>query len=294
MKRPAPPLEYFTFTYPWRSSDYCVQAVCPPKALFGVSDMVGHPHGLRWRNYMRVLNRYIGRLLSHHPATDLAGLQELLTEHLLWHDRQIFAFRQLHDQAAFGFCVLFAFFDGTAGRIQWLGDCRAYRITRGPIAADGRRAFRVRCLTRDHNELAEAVAREGELVLFRDELMERSKRLGAFLGMGDSQHNRNVLVRSVSIDPLTPDDCVILMTDGIYIPHLRASLDGINFRVNRDRLYLESWFAHMLTEADLRLPPDEPNYWPELATILVEETIKLVRRRRHYRDDMALTGIYLA
>ena len=34
-------------------------------------------------------------------------------------------------------------------------------------------------------------------------------------------------------------------------------------------------------------------YWSELATILVEETLKLVRHRRHYRDDMALTGIYV-
>ena len=286
--------DYFTFTYPRRSSDFCLCALRPPRALFGVSDMIGHPEGLRWRNYMRVLARDLRRLIEGDAGAGLAELQARLTGHLLWHDQQIFEFRQRHDRAAFGFCVLFVFLEGVAGRLHWLGDCRAYRITRSPRdPADGSRRFRVRCLTRDHNALAALVEDRGEITLFRDEMIEQAKRLNAFLGLGVEEHNRELLTRATPIEPLTTDDCLLLMTDGLYVPHLRASLDGLNFHLNHERLYLESWLARLLEEADRRIPDDEPNYWSELATILVEETLKLVRHRRHYRDDMALTGIYV-
>lgn len=286
------PLEHFTFTHPWLSSDFCVRSVRPSRVLFGVADMIGHPRGLRWRNYMRVLNRYIGGLLDAPPAETVGDLEAKLREHLLWHDRQVHRFRISHDRAAFGFCVLFAIFDGAGGRILWLGDCRAYRVRRGARdPATGERAFEVVCLTRDHNAMGEMIEAGEPLTLFRTEMTEQTKRLSAFLGLGAEDRVRDLLSRSIAIPPLSADDCLLLMTDGVYTPHLRAQMDATNFRVSAPHYYLEPWFANLFAAADRRIPPEEPNYWPELATILVEETLAMVRRRPHYRDDMALCGL---
>lgn len=288
----SPSLDYFTFTYPWRSSDYCLTARHGNRALFGVADMIGHPQGLRWRNYMRVLSRYASRLLELPDQTPSSEIEAHLRDHLLWHDRQIFNFRMSHDQAAFGFCIATALLDGIEGRLLWLGDCRAYRLRRGPRERNGRRCFQVTCLTTDHNGLGHLIETHGETTLFQSEFLEQTKNLDAFLGLGAEEHNRERLSRSVPIAPIEADDCLLLITDGVYVPHLRAQLDGANFRVNRRIAYLESWLANFFAEADLRIPEEEFNYWPELATILIEATLKIVRRRRHYRDDMALVGIY--
>lgn len=294
MSATEPSLEYFTFTHPWRSSDFCLAARHRDRALFGVADMIGHPAGLRWRNYMRVLNRYAARVLELPDSAPLAELEAHFRDHLLWHDRQIFTFRTSHDQAAFGFCMAAALFLGLEGRLLWLGDCRAYRLRRGPRGPDGRRKFEVTCLTTDHNALGRLVETKGELTLFRAEFLEHTKQLDAFLGLGAEEHNRELLTRSMPIEPLGPNDCLLLLSDGVYVPHLRAQLDGANFRVDRHIAYLESWFADFFADADRRIPDDEFNYWPELATILVEATLQLVRYRHHYRDDMAIVGVYRA
>ncbi|MCX7819551.1 MAG: hypothetical protein N2652_10175 [Kiritimatiellae bacterium] len=292
MPTPTPALEYFTFSYPWRSSDYCLIVRRGSRALYGVADMIGHPQRLRWRNYMRVLNRYVAQCLDVPPDHTLATLESQLRDHLLWHDRQIFKFRTSHDQGAFGFCIAAALMDGLGGRLVWLGDCRAYRVRRGPRGADGRRTFEVACLTSDHNGLGDLIRTRGEVTLFQAEFLEETKRLDAFLGLGAEEHVRELLSRSVPITTLQPDECVMLFTDGVYVPHLRAQLDAANFRLDRQIAYLEPWFEAFFADADRRIPDDEFNYWPELATILVERTLELIRRRRHYRDDMAIVGIY--
>ena len=291
---PKPAIEYFTFTYPRRSSDFCLRAVREPCAVFGVTDMIGHPRGLRWRNYMQVMNRHLGTMLRSVSPADLDALTSALSQQLLWHSRQIHDFRIVHDRAAFGFCLAMAAIHGSACRVMWLGDCRAYRIRRGDRdPATGERAFEVTCLTHDHNALGESVGREGGMVLFRSEMIEQSKRLGAFLGIEDDDLFGSLLRETVTVPALTPDDCLILITDGIYMPHLRAQMDASNFRLSRETYYLESWFRNLFTAADRRIPEDEFNYWPEMATILVEETLRHAGRRKQYLDDMAVTGIYI-
>ncbi len=291
-----PVVEYFEFSYPRRSSDFCLRIQCPPRMVFGVADMIGHPHGLRWRNYIRVLNRFIAELLRHTQTVGtLDEIVAALREHLLWHDRQIYEFRMAHDRSAFGFCLILAVVDSTGARLLWLGDCRAYRVRRRSArSADRPAVFDVECLTKDHNALGQTLEQRGELTVYQAQLPEMTKRLGAFLGIGVEPVVRGLLEHSVTLPALTADECLLLMTDGIYMPHLRAQLEGIQQRLSRSQYYLETWFADRLSAADERIPLDEFNYWPELATVLVEETLDLTRRRRHYRDDMALVGMYLA
>lgn len=287
--------EYFTFTYPRRSSDFCLRAARPPSAVFGVADMIGHPRGLRWRNYMHVMNRHLGHAIRAAPAADAAALTDALREQLMWHSRQIHNFRVTHDKAAFGFCLAMAAMHGTDCRVLWLGDCRAYRVRRGDVdPVSGDRRFEVACLTHDHNALGEAVGRDSGFTLFQNEMIEQSKRLGAFLGLEDDDLVARLLREAVTPVTLTPDDCLILMTDGIYMPHLRAQMDAANFHLSNATYYLEAWFQNLFSAADRRIPANEGNYWPEMGTILVEETLRHTARRRQYLDDMAITGVYLA
>ncbi len=287
--------DYFTFTYPRRSSDFCLRAARGPVSIFGVADMIGHPRGLRWRNYMHVMNRQLSHTLrSAHPA-DVVALTEFLREQLLWHSRQIHSFRVSHDRAAFGFCLAMAALHGTACRVAWLGDCRAYLVRRGGLdAASGDREFDVTCLTRDHNALGEAVGNGEGFTLFQNEMIEKSKRLGAFLGLDNDDLVARILREAVAPVDLTSEDCLFLMTDGIYMPHLRAQMDSANFHLSTATYYLEDWFRNLLVAADRRIPAGEPNYWPEIGTILVEETLRYAAKRRQYLDDMAVTGVYLA
>ncbi len=291
MADPAP--EYFTFTYPRRSSDFCLRAIRGTSAVFGVADMIGHPRGLRWRNYMNVMNRHLDEALRSSEVADVSALTDALREQLMWHSRQIHNFRVTHDKAAFGFCLAMAALHGTSCRIVWLGDCRAYRIRRmGIDPSSGDRQFEVTCLTHDHNGLGDTVGREGGITLFQNEMIEQSKRLGAFLGLDDDNLIARLLQEAVAPVSLTPDDCLLLMTDGIYMPHLRAQMDASNFRLTTATYYLESWFQNVLAAADRRIPTGEFNYWPELATIIVEETLRHAGRRKQYLDDMAITGVY--
>jgi serine/threonine protein phosphatase PrpC len=287
--------EYFTFTYPRRSSDFCLRAVRGPRAIFGVADMIGHPRGLRWRNYMRVMNRQLAHSLRAAAHADVAALTDFLREQLLWHSRQIHNFRVTHDRAAFGFCLAMAATHGSDCRVVWLGDCRAYRVRRGGVdSASGDRQFDVTCLTRDHNALGEAVGSNAGFTLFQNEMIEKSKQLGAFLGIDNDDLVARLLLEAVTPVDLTSEDCLFLMTDGIYMPHLRAQMDSANFRLSTATYYLEEWFRNLLVAADRRIPADEANYWPEIGTILVEETLRYAAKRRQYLDDMAITGVYMA
>lgn len=293
MNRMAP--EYFTFTHPRRSSDFSLNATAGDCSVYGVADMIGHPHGLRWRNYMRVMNRHLKTSILKAGPSDAASLSRLITDQLLWHSRTIHEFRVQHDREAFGFCLALAGMHGVDCRVVWLGDCRVYRVRRGARDRNtGMRAFDVACLTKDHNALGELVEKRGDVVLFRDEMIKLSKRLGAFMGMDSDDVVAARLAASVTPVVVQPGDCLLLMTDGVYTPHLRAQMDSANFHLSHDTYYLESWFAHLFAEASLRVPDGEFNYWPEMATILIEQTLRHVRRRKRYRDDMALTGVYLA
>ena len=286
--------EYFTFTYPRRSSDFCLRAARGPAAVFGVADMIGHRRGLRWRNYMHVMNRQLGHALRSEATRDVATLTDAVREQLMWHSRQIHNFRVTHDKAAFGFCLAMAALHGSDCRVFWLGDCRAYRVRRGDVdPSSGDRRFEVTCLTHDHNALGESVDREGGFTLFQNEMVEQSKRLGAFLGLDNDDRIAGILRDAVTPVALTPDDCLFLMTDGVYMPHLRAQMDAANFRLSRSTYYLETWFQNLLIAADRRIPAGEANYWPEIGTILVEETLRHTAKRRQYLDDMAVTGVYL-
>lgn len=292
------PVEYFTFTHPKRSSDFCIRAAAPKTdgvtpTVFGVADMIGHPTGLRWRNYMHVFERQMSRALRAAPPRNPEELHRIVLDQLAWQSAQIHRFRSAHDRGAFGFCVCMAEAFGRLVRVAWLGDCRAYLLRRHGNGPDAPASFEVRCLTEDHNELTPLLRAEEETVLFKHELVERSKRLSRFLGIEDDAAVRETLEQSHTDLELGPGECLILLTDGIYMPHVRQLVEGANDRFTADRYRLESWLAGTLEKADARIPDGEANYWQELVTILLEMTLDHTKRNRRRRDDMALTGLYL-
>ncbi len=290
-------LEYFTFTHPRRSSDFCFAAESPAEgplgAVYGVTDMIGRPRRLTWRNYMRTAQRQMQQRMDRERPGTLPGLVGTLRDELLRHNGIIGELRRQHDREAFGFCSCFAAVHGKRCRVLWLGDCRAYRIRRHPRPKPGQSPFSVRCLTRDQNELGALVEKQEEVALFRNDLLSLGRHLVCYLGCDEEARVRGQLEEHVADTVLTDDDCLLLATDGFYLPLARAMLDVTNFRLSRASYYLETWMENLLAvTADLG-PRRRQATWEQLAGVLVEHALRQGRRHKLYRDDMAVFGLHL-
>lgn len=296
---PGTVLEHFTFTHPRRSSDFCLRAAGPAAGdvtpvVYGVADMIGHPTGLRWSSYMGVFERQLKRVLRAGAPADPEALHRIVLDFLAEQSVRLNRFRSVHDRSAFGFCVCMAECFGRRVRVVWLGDCRAYRLRRRGRGRDVPAVFEAECLTEDHNDIARLV-REGEgTILFKHELVERSKCLNRFLGIDDDDAVRDTLARSHLDLELGPGECLVLLTDGVYMPHVRQLVENASERLTMDRYRLETWLCAMLADVDQHIPSVEPDYWEELVSIFLEQTLAHTRRHRRFRDDMALVGIYPA
>ena len=295
-----PLLEYCQFTHPRRSSDFCLRAPSPAKpegsvAVYGVSDMIGHPTGLRWRNYMKAMQKQLVRRMRDKPPNSLDEVDAILREELAWHSTQISRIRSRHDDEAFGFCVCMAAVCGRECEVQWLGDCRCYHVRRLPkdrTRPEDAMTVEVRCLTQDQNRLGDIMQEKEEFTVFQSETLELSKHLGCFLGIHDDDRVARTLVTSRARLTLAPGECLLLATDGFYMPNIRSLMDSTNFSLTRRGYYLEDWFAQLLTQADRRIPAGEPEYWPEMITYLIDRTLRLPCRRHQYRDDIAVMGLF--
>ncbi len=291
-------LEYFTYTHPRRSSDYALRAVLPPPrdglcGVYAAADMIDHPMGLRWRHYMKTAERLLHERLKEEDPADFDSLYDLIASELVWHSRQISGLRDSHDADAFGFCLSGAAVLGARCRVFRLGDCRAYHVRRLTPRADRQGGFEVRCLTRDQNALGFQMAEEKTMSFFRNELIDLSKHLGCFMGIQQVDLVEHSLRREFTDVTLAPGECLLLATDGLYMPHLRALLDACAHRITEEQYYLEAWFGEHMARAHERIPPEELDYWPEIATMLIEATLEFGLRRYKYNDDIAVVGLYV-
>lgn len=257
-------------------------------ALLGVADMIGRPLHLTWRNYMKSAEPMIQKaFLKRNPVT-LDERDSFLQEQLLHHSAMIREIARRHDRSAFGFCIAFAAVAGSRCRIHWLGDCRAYRLRRS--AADSP-AWESLALTRDHNALDALIRTEGEHTLFRNEMQEISRNLSCFLGMDPEVVKTELLAQQVELE-LEPNDCLWMVTDGVYAPLLRVLLDRTRDRLDLPGLYLEGFLPEWLNDQpetdDFEIP------WETLTRRLVRDVEIYTRRHASCRDDIAVTGYHPA
>jgi len=227
------------------------------------------------------------RLQAANPRSASAH-HALLAELLAEHNEYLSRVRTRHDQTAFGFCVCYASVFNRSCRIHWLGDCRAYLLSAEQGA--GRRSFRVRVLTRDHNGLEAFLrGREGRTAFFRNELAERSRRLEFFLGAGKEAGVRSVLAEQAVDFELAHGDCLLLVTDGFFMPLLRDVL-AVSEGLSVADLYLEDQLARMLAHS--AGDRSDALLWPEWISGLTREIHRASGRYPDYRDDIALLGLY--
>lgn len=281
---PPPVIEALTFTFPRRSSDYCLAAVAStavPAAIYAACDMIGRPQILPWRNYMRRVQRDLEAALDAAPPRDLDAVTALTRRVLRHHNELVRAIRERHDRSAFGFCLALAAVFAGEVRIHWLGDCRAYAIgAEGP-----------RCLTRDQNRLQAAVAGRKEdnpLVLFKSDIMDLSRHLDGFLGMYDETAMDALLDGQDVRLRLAPGEGLLLTTDGLYMPMVRERMDRTNHRITEADLYIESPLAEVFAQADRRPAADAAGHWMNRAERVVATAVNIGRRRTRYRDDIAM------
>lgn len=286
-----PDLDVFTWVHPRRSSDYClaVEDLSAGRlaAWYGVADMIGRPERAGWGRYMRRVERQMRERLQADRPEQAAEHHGLLAELMAEHNQYLYQVRRRHDESAFGFCVCYASVFNRFCRIHWLGDCRAYLLE----ADRGRRGlvFRVRALTRDHNSLdAFLRERDGKTAFFRNELAERSRRLAFFLGVGDDARVRALLAEQRVELELADGACVLLVTDGFFMPLLRDTL-AVSEGIGVGDLYLEERLARMLEQA--ADGDDKALDWAGWVTSLTREARRAAGRYPDYRDDIALLGL---
>ncbi len=291
-------LELLTWTWPRRSSDYCLVVERPRGAClagwYGVADMIGRPvRRYGWRGYVRAIERRLRRRLrTADPATE-AEHQALLRDELVRHDAYLHDIRSRHDDSAFGFCVCFAAVYGHACRVYNLGDARAWRLRRQ--ATPGRRtpAFAAHALTRDHNGVDQRLRETGSpTAFFGSELLDLSRKLTCFLGIGEAEAVHAAIDESGETFTLEPNECLLLATDGFFMPMIREAL-GLSEGLTLQSFYLEDWLAQLLAREADNLKTTRPS-WSDLVGGLVAEARAGAARHPAYRDDIALLALYRA
>lgn len=280
-------LHAFRLSRPRRSSDACllVRDAAGEPLVGGVCDMIGRPAGLAWRHYARTAQRQIQRALKRTAAGSLDALCDTLRDEFRKQNLQIREAARRHDRSAFGFCAAFAARRADRFRVISLGDCRVYRLRAPPPGATG--PFCCESLTRDHNALERAVRESGGLTLFRDEILRLGKRLDVFLG-ADPRRVEEVLRAEGREWTLGPRELLLLVSDGVYVPLLRALMDRTVDRMGPGDLYLESFLAEWLSgrpEAGASPPP-----WERWVRRLVRDAESYAALHPAYRDDMAAMG----
>lgn len=254
--------------------------------MLGVTDMIGRPSGLRWRNYMKTAVRLIQKEFLSATPDSLEDRAAFLRNQLLHHGRMIREIALSHDRTAFGFCFAGAAVSGSRCRIHWLGDCRAYRLRRTP---GNPTVWDCLALTRDHNALDVMIRAEGERTLFRNEMQELSRNLGGFLGMEEEPARAELDRQQVEVE-LGPEDCLLMVSDGVHGPLLRVGLDR-----TRDRLDLQGLYLDPLLKDWLASQPetDDPVVdWEPMIQALVRDVELYVRRHPDCRDDIAVAGYH--
>lgn len=281
-------LDYFTFQYPKRSSDYAMRIDVPgtPGGLFMVADMVGRPERLRWRNYMQVMEQQLGKSLASSNPASADELFKRVTDAILWHNDAICEMKRRHDRDAFGFCISAAAIWGNRVRAWNLGDCRAYVLS---IEEGGRATSR--CLTHDRHYLHDVLTQQAPNYITPNRLSEYSHRLGSYLGMDNRSQVEAALAQPVDHE-LAPGNCLWLSTDGFHMPLVRAIAGHSLMRLTVEEYYLERWIAAQMTRAREYIPRWERNFWPEVGEWLLVESLRTSKSRKRYRDDIAVMGIY--
>ncbi len=293
-------LELKSLTHPRRSSDFCIlsSAVRNEKnyAVSGVIDTIGRPHKKYVRKVIGTLRKNTETIVKDESITDLQTLGRYVKQTLC--EANELAENLYKRQSGFlGFCFAFALRVDNEVQIVWGGDCRAYSFE-PTVDAGGSSACRVRCLTRDNNSL-ESRMREihendekQEMQMLKSEMLELSRQLKCYIGMGHSERFIKMLDDQTSELTLERGSALMLTTDGLIMPIIRHEVANAGFNLTLERLYLEEWFGRYLTNGEYFRDFQGMAVWDSMINDIKDSCLKYTRQRRRYRDDMAVIHMY--
>lgn len=284
-----------TLNHPLASSDFCIESEVRiggrVYALSGVVDTIGRPSRRR-------VKRVIKRLRSEMDATVAAVAEDeemhRFDQRFMETITRINSFTHecgRKQKGFFGFCCSFALRIDREVRVHWIGDCRAYHFRR----AECGKSLNVRCLSIDNNKLSTEMLeieeeRPGaEVEMLKNEMIELSRQLEFYLGIGNDRQFAEILGKQTADLELPRGDMLMLTTDGILMPVIRYEVANTGFKLTKERLYLEEWFKRYVENGEYLLDYEGIRIWDAMLADLKSACIKYTtRRRRRYRDDMAV------
>jgi serine/threonine protein phosphatase PrpC len=287
------PIQTTGFVYPPKSSDYrlCAQSEDGAVVVAAVLDTIGRPKVRGLPAVVDGLGEGFRRLVERDEAREFDSLKSAVHEVIAGTNDLVIGLRQGAGAAGIlGYCLALAAGVGERFFTIRLGDCRAYRVD--PPRPN--RLAAVRCLHADQNMLNELVEThlprfpEG-VQLFRSELLEYSRRLTGYVGI-PAEGLRAILEGQTAELDLTDGRGVLLLTDGCFLPVIRSRLKDMNYRIDRDALYLESWMAEFLGRQGPFTGGAEN--WDAALDALKEGCLQSSRSRGRYRDDMAAAAVF--
>jgi hypothetical protein len=291
-------VENGAFTHPRRSSDICVQA---GRELGGrdyavslVFDTIGRPRRRRIKRVFREAERAVAALgAGLTEEVDLAELDRRFREMMTGLNRFVRETGQAQP-GFFGFCFAAAVRVDRELALHWMGDCRSYHFRPGSAGQD---RPQVECITRDNNKLTSDILKidaekpGAEIELLKNEMLELSRQLQLYLGIGDDGDFAAQIENQTRRVDLEPGDMLMISTDGIFLPIIRYESAKYGFTLNRERLYLEEWLAQYLHNGEYLHDFSGLEVWRRLLEDLKRDCVEYTRRRRRYRDDMAVIYI---
>lgn len=288
--------DMISFKHPRRGSDFCIHSTKEHKGsdytICGVLDTIGRPRRRRMKRIVKEIQAMVTDIVQNSAYDGLEQMDELFLEGM----KKVNALtRSLGEKEKnlFGFCLAFAVKTAKRVKVHWIGDCRAYRFACTDSGND--RVSSADCLTRDNNRLStkmhrieEDEERNDEIELLKNELLDLSRQLEYYLGIGDDDHLVKLLrEQSVEVE-LENRDVLMLSTDGLFMPVLRNAVAHNGFMLSRELLYLEEWLREYINNGQYLQNYEGLESWRAMEEDLKKACIKYTRGKGRYRDDMAV------
>ncbi len=283
--------EYKVFRHPRHGSDYSLLAEERGRdhhsAAVAILDTIGEPRTSQLKKAVRLLEQRMQALVSD-AAGDVDAMAAALRAALL-EGNQLIPTLNTHQESILGFCITAGVLVDGVFRCFWLGDSRAYYVAPPPTPKANPV---VRWLTADHNQLSLELIKAGEYTFLQSETLELSKSLTMYWGKPNQDQVAAALAQQGAEVVLAPGSALLLFTDGVHLPIVRALLDQLHFKLTPAQFSLEDWLARFLKKGGYLDAAENPSGWERIMPQLARFSDRYTAHKPHYRDFMAGVTIY--
>lgn len=282
-------IEFETFKRPVFGSDYHVSCTRRlddhSRTVTMVLDTIGH-HPIRHvRRFLRSVRADAARICADESHGNLEDMDQALTERILAHNEYIWRNNPMENSRPAGFCLATAVGFGNTLRCKWLGDCRVYHLRPDPTPGN---PPAVTLLSTDHNRLYELVATEGTYTFLKNEMTEMSRSLTLYWGKPEQPLIENILTQQQQATiEMQPRDCVVLLTDGGFLPLVRSAMERSHFKLTKEQFRLEDILATFIDKEQFFQADAAADRWREIVPAIMRSIEKITNRKSRYKDDIA-------